>query len=136
MSSTGDRFRIAVLAGDVGTVESLLAEDVVFRSPAVFKPYEGKAATMVVLRSVMRVFEEFRYTRSFTEDDGEGHVLIFEATVDSKAVEGADVLHVDESGLIDDFRVMIRPLSALNLVVARMGEVIPQVMAEMGLGPG
>jgi len=132
-SSTGDRFREAVLAGDLETVESLLAEDVVFRSPAVFKPYEGRTATMVILRSVMRVVDDFRYTRSFVEEGGAGHVLVFEGTVDDKAVEGADFLRIGESGLIEDFRVMIRPLSGLNLVVARMGEVIPQVMEELGL---
>lgn len=131
--STGERFRVAVLAGDLGTVESLLAEDVVFRSPAVFKPYQGRAATMVILRSVMRVVDEFRYTRSFTEDGGGGHVLVFEGTVDGKEVEGADFLRIGAGGLIEDFRVMIRPLSGLNLVVARMGEVIPEVMEEMGL---
>lgn len=131
--STGERFREAVLSGDMDAVEALLSEDVVFRSPAVFKPYEGKVATMVVLRSVERVFEDFRYTRTFTEDDGRGHVLVFEATVSGKAVEGADFLRVGDSGLVEDLRVMLRPLSGLTVVVERMGEVIPVVMQEMGL---
>jgi SnoaL-like domain len=131
MSDTGERFRDAVLARDMAAVESLLAEDVVFRSPAVFKPYEGRMSTMIILRSVLRVAEDFRYTRSFSSDDG--HVLVFEATVDGKGVEGADFLRIDEAGLIDDFRVMMRPLSGLQAVVARMGEVIPQVMEELGL---
>lgn len=136
MSGAGEQFRDAVLARDMAAVEALLAEDVVFRSPAVFKPYEGRTATMVILRSVLRIAEDFRYTRSFTEDGdagGSGHVLVFEATVDGKAVEGADFLRVGESGLIEDFRVMIRPLSGLNVLVARMGEVLPQTMEEMGL---
>jgi hypothetical protein len=130
---TAERFREAVLARDLDTVESLLAEDVVFRSPAVFKPYEGRMSTMVILRSVLRVAEDFRYTRSFVETDGRGHVLVFEATVDGKGVEGADFLRIGDSGLIEDFRVMMRPLSGLQAVVARMGEVIPQVMEELGL---
>ncbi len=134
MSGTGERFREAVLAGDLEAVEALLAEDVQFRSPAVFKPYQGRTATMVVLRSVLRIAEDFRYTRSFTEDEGRGHVLVFEATVDGKAVEGADFLRIGDTGLIEDLRVMMRPLSGLQAVVARMGEVIPQVMEEMGLG--
>ena len=133
MSGTGERFRDAVLAKDLDAVEALLSGDVQFRSPAVFKPYQGRTATMVILRSVLRIADEFRYTRSFTEDDGRGHVLVFEATVDGKAVEGADFLRVDDDGLVEDFRVMMRPLSGLQAVVARMGEVIPQVMSEMGL---
>lgn len=133
MSGTGERFRDAVLAKDLDAVEALLSGDVQFRSPAVFKPYQGRTATMVILRSVLRIADDFRYTRSFTEDDGRGHVLVFEATVDGKAVEGADFLRVDDDGLVEDFRVMMRPLSGLQAVVARMGEVIPQVMSEMGL---
>ena len=132
-TGTAQRFRDAVLARDMDAVEALLAEDVVFRSPAVFKPYEGRTSTMVILRAVLRIAEDFRYTRSSTDDDGTGHVLVFEATVDGKGVEGADFLRIGESGLIEDFRVMMRPLSGLQAVVARMGEVIPQVMDEMGL---
>lgn len=133
MTGVGEQFRDAVLARDMEAAEALLSEDVVFRSPAVFKPYQGRTATMVILRSVLRIAEDFRYTRSFTEDDGAGHVLVFEATVDGRGIEGADFLRIGESGLVEDFRVMMRPLSGLNVVVARMGEVIPQTMAEMGL---
>ena len=125
-------FREAVEARDVQALEAVLADDVVFRSPAVYKPYEGRVATMVVLRSVMRVFEEFRYTREASSDSGD-HVLVFEATVGGKQLEGADFLHVREDGLVDDLRVMIRPLSGLNAVVEAMGAVIPDVMREMGL---
>ncbi len=133
MTGVGEQFRDAVLARDMEAAEALLSEDVVFRSPAVFKPYQGRTATMVILRSVLRIAEDFRYTRSFTEDDGAGHVLVFEATVDGRGIEGADFLRIGESGLVEDFRVMMRPLSGLNVVVARMGEAIPQTMAEMGL---
>ena len=133
VSGVGEQFRNAVLARDMVAAEALLAEDVVFRSPAVFKPYQGRTATMVILRSVLTIADDFRYTRSFTDDDGAGHVLVFEASVGGKAIEGADFLRIGESGLIEDFRVMLRPLSGLNSVVARMGEVIPRTMEEMGL---
>ncbi|MGZ5415600.1 MAG: nuclear transport factor 2 family protein [Nocardioides sp.] len=126
-------FREAIEARDVDALEALLADDVVFRSPAVHKPYEGKLATSVVLRAVMRVFEDFRYTREIGEPGGADHVLVFEATVGDRQVEGADFLHVREDGLIDDFRVMIRPLSGLTRVVDAMGAVLPDVMREMGL---
>jgi hypothetical protein len=127
-------FRAAVEAGDVAALEALLAEDVVFRSPAVHKPYEGKLATSVVLRAVMRVFADFRYTREIGAEGSPDSVLVFEARVGDRTVEGADFLHLDDRGLIDDFRVMIRPLSGLNAVVAAMRAVLPEVMQEMGLG--
>jgi hypothetical protein len=126
-------FREAIEARDVEALEALLADDVVFRSPAVHKPYEGKLATSVVLRAVMRVFEDFRYTREIGEAGGADHVLVFEARVGERQIEGADFLHVREDGLIDDFRVMIRPLSGLTTVVDAMGAVLPDVMREMGL---
>jgi hypothetical protein len=124
-------FRAAVEARDSERLEDLLADDVVFRSPAVHKPYEGKSATSVILRAVMRVFEDFRYTR--TVESGADHVLVFEARVGDRQIEGADFLHVDEHGLIDDFRVMIRPLSGLSAVVEAMAAAIPEVMRELGL---
>lgn len=124
-------FAQAVETGDVEAALALLAEGVVFRSPAVHKPYEGKQATEVVLRAVTRVFEDFRYTRTLS--DGDDHVLVFEARVGDRSVEGADFLHVDADGLVDDFRVMVRPLSGLTALVDAMAAVIPTVMREMGL---
>lgn len=125
-------FQEAVEAGDLGALEALLADDVRFRSPAVHRPYEGTVATMVVLRAVFRVFDDFRYTRVI--DAGTDHVLVFEARVGDRQVEGADFLHVDADGLIDDFRVMVRPLSGLTALVEGMQVAIPQVMAELGIG--
>lgn len=134
--NTAAEFRRAVEAGDTDDLEPLLAEHVVFRSPAVHAPYEGQVATMIVLRAATRVFEGFRYTRSYAEQGHAlgGHALVFEATVAGKAVEGIDLIRVDADGLIDDLRVMVRPLSGINTLVARMGEEIPRVMTEMGLG--
>jgi hypothetical protein len=63
-------------------------------------------------------------------------VLVFEATVKGKQLEGVDVLHLDDDGLVDDLRVLVRPLSGLNGLVEAMGEAIPEVMRELGLDPG
>lgn len=126
-------FREAVEARDVEAIDALLAEDVVFRSPAVHQPYEGRLATFVVLHAVVRVFEDFRYTRVVGNEGDTDQVLVFEARVGDRQIEGADFLHIGEDGLIDDFRVMIRPLSGLNAVVEAMGAVIGDVMREMGL---
>jgi hypothetical protein len=128
------RFREAVLARDPDAMEVVLGDDVVFRSPAVHQAYAGKVATMVLLRSVLRVLEDFRYTRSFASDDGTGHVLEFVARVGDRELQGVDVLTVGEDDRVTELTVLIRPLSGLNAVVARMGEVIPQVTAELGLG--
>lgn len=135
MTDAAAAFQAAVLARDPDAMEAALADEVVFRSPAVHEPYAGKVATMVVLRSVLRVFEDFRYERSFATDDGTGHVLEFVARVGDREVQGIDMLRCDGTadGLVTELTVMIRPLSGLNAVVARMGEVIPEVMAELGL---
>ena len=62
----------ALERGDIDTAGEMLADNVVFRSPAVFEPYEGKAATMVLLKAVSRVFQDFRYVRTFIEEHGGG----------------------------------------------------------------
>ena len=73
------------------------------------KPYQGKDEVQVILRAVMRAFEDFRYTQAWGE--GADHVLLFEATVGDRRLEGADFVHTGDDGLVDDLRVMIRPLS-------------------------
>lgn len=122
--------REALESGDLETVSGLLADDVVFRSPAVHTPYQGKQATMVILHAVSRVFEDFRYTR--TVSTGDDHVLVFEARVGALVLEGADFVHVGEDGLVDDFRVMVRPLKALHALVEAMAAAIPEVAADLG----
>jgi hypothetical protein len=126
-----NEFRQAVESGDPTRLEALLADDVVFRSPAVHKPYEGKQATSVILRAVARVFEDFAYTR--VVEGARDQVLVFEARVGDRQVEGADFLHLDDEGLVDDFRVMIRPRSGLQAVVDALAAAIPEVMRELGL---
>lgn len=121
-------FRAAVEARDEAAMEALLADDVVFTSPVAFKPYPGKAITAAILRGVVRVFEDFRYVREIA--DGPDHALIFEATVDGKKCTGCDFLHIDDDGKIDDFMVMVRPLSAATALAARMGEQFERIAAE------
>ncbi len=121
-------FRAAVEARDAAAMEAQLADNVVFTSPVAFKPYPGKAITAAILRGVMRVFDDFRYVREIA--DGPNHALVFEATVDGKAITGCDFLHLDDDGKIDDFMVMVRPLSAATLLAARMGEQFEQISAE------
>ena len=110
----------ALEAHDAEAVEALLAESCVFGSPALFKPYAGRAATMVFLRAVMEVFENFRYTRTFTDDAGSGSVMMFAADVGGKSLEGVDIVSVGEDGLVTEFRVMVRPMSGLIALAEAM----------------
>ena len=105
-------FRAAVEAGDLDGALALLAGDVVFRSPVVFKPYRGRDAVAPILLAVSRVFEDFRYVREIGGPGAADHALMFEARVGDRALEGCDFLHTGDHGLISEFTVMVRPLSA------------------------
>jgi limonene-1,2-epoxide hydrolase len=123
-------FREAVEAGDLDAVVALLAEDVVFTSPVVFKPYAGKAITAAILRAVVRVFEDFRYERELSGADGRDHALVFTARVGDRAISGCDFIHLDDDGLIDAFTVMVRPLSGAQALAAAMGAQFDRIAEE------
>lgn len=123
-------FREAVEAGDLDAVEALFADGVVFNSPAVFKPYAGKAITAAIVRAVSRVFEDFRYVRELAGPDGRDHALVFTARVGDRELTGCDFIHVDDDGLIDELTVMVRPLSGLQALAAAMGAQFDRIAAE------
>ena len=123
-------FRTAVESGDHAAIEALLADDVRFTSPVAFKPYAGKAITAAILRGVSRVFEGFHYEREIVSADGRDQALVFRATVDGKEVNGCDFLHLDDDGLIDDFVVMVRPLSAAVALSEAMGAQFDRIVRE------
>jgi hypothetical protein len=101
-----------------------LSPDVVFHSPITFKPFEGKEAVSTLLGVVASTFEDFRYT---DELDGEGvKALIFEARVGDREVQGLDLLRFDRAGLIEDFTVMVRPLSAAMALAEAVGKGLQQ----------
>jgi hypothetical protein len=129
---TPEVFQAALERGDIEAAGEMLAERVVFRSPAVFQPYEGKPATMVLLKAVARVLHDFRYVRTFIEEDGRGLALVFEAKIGSRQVEGVDLLRLDAHGLVDDFRVMVRPHTALEALMEAMVPAIERVLADQG----
>lgn len=123
-------FRAAVESRDMSALEALLAEDVVFTSPVAFKPYPGKAITAAILRGVLRVFEDFTYVREIADPGGRDHALVFTATVGGRRIQGCDFLHFDEDGLIDDFTVMVRPLSAAQALAEAMGAQFERIAQE------
>jgi hypothetical protein len=117
-------FRAAVESGDLDRVVALLADDVVFRSPIVFKPYRGRETVGALLRAVARVFEDFRYDREIGAPGDADRALVFRARVGDREIEGCDFLHFDDAGQIDEFFVMVRPLSAaLKLAEAMKREL-------------
>ena len=111
-------FGEAVLAGDHDAALATIADDVEFRSPAVYKPYQGKETVGGILRLVATVFENFRYTNEWR--DGRTTILFFEANVGDRDLQGIDILEENEDGLIERFTVMIRPLSGLQAVAQTM----------------
>jgi ketosteroid isomerase-like protein len=111
----------AHLAGRLpGGLDALLADDVVFFSPIVFTPQRGKAITTAYLTAAAHVLGggAFRYTRRVLS--GDTAVLEFETEVDGKHVNGVDIVRCDDGGRIVEFRVMLRPLQAVNAVHERM----------------
>jgi hypothetical protein len=119
MNSLSDPFRDAVLRRDHPGMVDALAPEVVFNSPVAFKPFEGREAVGQVLAAVMATFENFRYTDELAGETA--HALIFEARVGDKQVQGIDLLRFDADGKIDDFTVMVRPLSATIALAEAMG---------------
>jgi hypothetical protein len=105
-------FRSAVEARDAEAAAAVLDDDVVFRSPIVFKPYAGKDAAAAVITAALLVFEDFAYEAELASEDGRNHALMFRARVAGKDIQGCDFLHHGEDGLVDQFTVMVRPLSA------------------------
>ncbi|GEE03980.1 membrane protein [Gordonia spumicola] len=125
-------FRDAVDARDHDAIEALLADDITFVSPVAFTPYHGKVLAAAILRGVIRVIGDgFHYVREYTSDDERDHVLRFESTIDGKAISGADFIHVDDDGLIDELTVMVRPLSAANALSAAMGVEFDRIRREV-----
>ena len=105
-------FRLAIEARDIDAAVTLLREDVVFRSPVVFTPYQGRESLRRILEAVVTVFEDFRYVREIGADDARNHALVFQARIGDKQLEGCDFIQLDDQGAISDLTVMVRPLSA------------------------
>jgi hypothetical protein len=120
-----------------GGIEALLDDDVVFYSPIVFTPQRGKQLTSLYLSAAVQIFsghppdpgaapdqEEaaFRYTKTVLGDDTA--ILEFETTMEGRYVNGVDIIRCNDQGRIVEFRVMIRPLQAVNLVHQQMAAML------------
>jgi SnoaL-like domain len=122
-----DRFRAAAEAKDFSAIDELFSEDVTFRSPVVFKPYEGREAVAMLLGAVSQVFEDFRYTDQV--ETGDAAAIAFSAHVGEKELDGIDFLHFGEDGRINRMEVFIRPMSGVHALAEAMQKKLEEVSA-------
>jgi hypothetical protein len=122
-----DAFRRAAEAKDFSAIDELFAEDVVFRSPVVFKPYEGREPVAMLLGAVSQVFEDFRYTDQV--ETGDSAALAFSARVGDRELDGIDFLHFGADGRINRMEVFVRPMSGVNALAEAMQRKLEQASA-------
>lgn len=116
------RWHAVLESRDPAGLVDLIAEEAVFSSPIVHTPQRGKALTVLYLTAAFHVLvpHDFRYVREIVgEHDA---ALEFTAEIDGIHVNGVDLIHWNAAGLIDDFKVMVRPLKAIQLLHRLMGE--------------
>lgn len=115
-----DRWYAYAARHDPAALAAMIADDCVFHSPVVHTPQRGKALTCAYLSAALEVLGNpaFRYTREFTSEGGA--VLEFETELDAIRINGIDIIEWDAEGKIRDFKVMVRPLKAINLLHALM----------------
>lgn len=116
------RWQAYMMGGaDPAVLADLLADDAVFHSPVVHTPQAGKAVVMAYLVAASHVLggENFRYVRELV--DGDEMMLEFVTELDGISINGVDIIRFNEGGKISDFKVMVRPLKAINKVWEMMG---------------
>lgn len=113
-----------VRSQDAAGLDGLIAEDAVFLSPVVHSPQRGKALTKAYLSGAFKVFfnPTFRYTREIVGPTDA--MLEFETEIDGVLVNGVDIIKWNSEGQIVEFKVMLRPLKAINLIHERMGAML------------
>jgi hypothetical protein len=112
--------------GSTDELDTLLADDAVFFSPAVFTPQEGRAKAAAYLKAAAKVFgnTDFHYVEQWYKD--RSAILEFAATIDSIYVNGIDMIHWNDDDQIVSFKVMLRPLKALQTIIPAMAELLRQ----------
>ncbi|POX92289.1 polyketide cyclase [Mycobacterium kansasii] len=110
--------------GKMDILDNLLAADAVFYSPAVFAPQEGRAKVAGYLRAAELMFcdADFRYVAQRFDD--RCAVLEFTANLEGVHIEGVDIIHWNDEDKITSFKVLVRPLKAIQVVVPKMGELL------------
>lgn len=123
------KWHAMLVQGDLHGLPALLHPQAIFRSPMAFKPYAGAPLVALILNTVFKVFEDFRYHRQLVSADGLNLVLEFSARVGERELKGIDMIRFDEDGKIVDFEVMIRPMSGLQALGEEMGRRLAPLLA-------
>ncbi len=112
---------------NVQNIPSLLADDVVMHSPVVHTPVAGKKIVTLYLTAAFHtlVNEHFTYVRELS--DANTAILEFTTEIDGIFINGVDMITWNEEGLITDFKVMVRPLKAVNMLHQKMGAMLGQM---------
>jgi hypothetical protein len=116
------KWHAMIAAADLSDLESIVAEDAVFRSPVANTPYPGKQVVCIVLRGAMKVFRDFVYHRELY-DDANSVCLEFAARVGDKQLKGIDLVKFGADGKIVEFEVMVRPATG----VMALGEAMKAI---------
>ncbi|MDZ7783464.1 MAG: nuclear transport factor 2 family protein [Halioglobus sp.] len=112
--------------GDMQRLDEVLAEDCVFISPILHTPQVGRELTRFYLTGAYRVFNDtFQYVKEVV--DGAHAVLEFTCDIDGIVVNGVDIMTFDEQGRIREFKVMLRPLKAIQLMQERMRSMLEEL---------
>lgn len=127
MDTPLERWHEVVRTRNPALLNQLLAQDATFHSPVLFRAQQGRDLTALYLTGAMHVIANpsFRYVREVVDDNNA--VLEFETEIDGISVNGVDMITWDSAGLITDFKVMIRPLRAINVVQIKMAELLEQL---------
>ena len=129
MEKALEKWHLFTTSKDPKYLDELLADDVVFYSPIVHAPQKGKWITTGYLMSAMMILgadkSKFTYVKEVmnTKDA----ILEFTAEIDGISINGVDMISVNEAGKLNVFRVMIRPLKAVNLIHEKMGEILKEM---------
>ena len=127
--NTLDIWHDIVRKQEVSRFDEILSEDCVFLSPIVHTPQHGRELTRLYLTAAMNVFNEsFQYVKEVVT--AQHAVLEFTCEVDGILVNGVDIMTFDEAGKITEFKVMVRPLKAVNLLHAKMKAILEEISAQ------
>ncbi len=121
-----------IASGDTSRLADILAEDCTFISPVVHTPQCGRDLTQLYLTGAAQILANgtFRYVKEVVTSPNA--VLEFQCEVDGIEVNGVDIISFDEEGKICEFKVMLRPLKAVNLVHAKMRAMLEQLAGAAG----